>query len=331
MSWPQFAGGHRQMKRCALIIVVTAVSLVGLSSPRYRSSAASRDGGRKLPITNSGRQLEIVDPKTGLRLSVMEQKAPRLRILLPTQSSDERGIEVVFPEHVTARQLGSTDAEHLYLFSRPAQGFQPHWQLDGKSLRYEMDLAPGVHMQARATLQKDGVRFDYHFANHSKIDYDTLQAVTDPRMQAPFHDVRLERTYVHHQEGFELLASETPERLTMPLNKWLPARYLASFQWQVMPLRVEKRDDGITYYNKSRRVDEPFIATVSVDGAWVAATFSRQAGNVWSNPELTCQHADPETSLKAGGTAHLAEKMLIFRGTLTDVLAKVRQQREDLK
>ncbi len=282
------------------------------------------------PFASSKPELAIVNRSTGLRLEVIDNKAPMLRILLPRQSVADRGIEVIFPEHVTARQHGKNDPEHLYLFSDRSQAFQPDWRRIGNSLQYEIDWAPGVHLRACATLQNDGVRFDYYFTNNSTVSYDTLQAVTDPRMLSVFQDVRLERTYVHHKEGFELLASETPQRLSMPENKWLPARYLASFQWQVMPLRVEKRDDGITYYNKSRRVDEPFIATVSVDGEWVAATFSRQSGNIWSNPELTCQHADPETLLKAGGTAHLTEKMLIVRGTLNDVLVKVRQQRESL-
>src|SRR5262249_42057823 len=103
----------------------------------------------------------------------------------------------------------------------------------------------------------------------------------------------LERTYVHHVDGFDLLASETPSRLRMPLNEWLPARYLASFTWPIPSQHVERRD-GITYYNKSRAVDAPFISTLSQDGRWVVASFTRNTGNVWSNPELSCQHVDPK-------------------------------------
>ena len=320
------------MKRRALSAAIV-ITVLGSLAPPYRSFTVHRiDARREKPshIAGGKPKLTLVDPTSGLRLEVMEQKAPMLRILLPQQSCADRGVEVIFPEHVTARQHGHTDPEHLYLFSKPPAS-KPNWQRVGNSLQYEMDLPPGVHLLARATLHSDGVRFDYYFTNHSILDYDRLQAVTDPRMQSVFHDVWLERTYVHHQGGFDLLASEIPERLTMPKSKWLPARYMVSYLWQVMPLRVEKREDGITYYDKSRRVDEPFIATLSVDGSWVAATFSSRCGNVWSNPELTCQHADPEGSLKAGGTAHLAVKMLILRGTLNDVLTRVRKQRKDLK
>ncbi|MCU1221609.1 MAG: hypothetical protein JWN42_2806 [Candidatus Angelobacter sp.] len=96
-----------------------------------------------------------------------------------------------------------------------------------------------------------------------------MYAVTDPRMTGIFHDVRLERTYVHHKEGFDLLAAESPERLTMPLQRWLPLRYLASFTWPVPAKRIEQRGDGLTYYTKSRPVDLPMIATVSLDREWV--------------------------------------------------------------
>ncbi len=72
-------------------------------------------------------------------------------------------------------------------------------------------------------------------------------------------------------------------------------------------------------------MDEPFIVTVSEDGKWIAATWNPRTGNVWTNPELTCQHADSETPLKAGGTASLEEKTFVFRGTLEQLLTKVKQ------
>jgi hypothetical protein len=177
-----------------------------------------------------------------------------------------------------------------------------------------------------ATLENDGVRYHYQFANRSRIDYDMMQAVTDPRMISPyFHDTRLERTWVHHRDGFDLLASETPSRATMPLSQWLPNRYRVSYTWPVEAHRIEKKEDGITWYNKSRTVDEPFLATQSTDKQWIFATFSRDPGNLWTNPELTCQHADPSIELKAGTTRGYEVKTLLIKGTLEDVLRKVRE------
>jgi len=274
----------------------------------------------------------VVDDARGIRLQRVEEDAsPALRIVLPGQPASDHGILVLFPEHVTAREHGKPNPEHLYLYRPGTQGTRPIWRHNGQSLEYEMELTGGARMIARATLEPDGIRYRYDFTNGSKVEYDTIQAVTDPRMMSPyFRDVRLERTYVHHKDGFDLLASETPARLTMPLKDWLPNRYRTSYTWPVEGQRVEKKEDGLTWYNKSRQVDEPFLATKSTDGKWILATFSKDPGNVWSNPELSCQHADPETTLKAGGKASLELKTLLIQGTLDEVLAKVRQQRDHM-
>lgn len=271
----------------------------------------------------------LVDDASGLRLQVDGGSAlPALRLVLPGQPVS-RGILIIFPEHVTVREHGKAEAAHLYLWRVSEQGNRTVWRRVGQSVEYEMELKRDVRMVARATLEPDGVRYRYEFVNRSGVVYDMLQAISDPRLfQSFFRDVRLERTYVHRKDCFELLASDMPARLTMPVNQWLPCRYLDSYKWPVPP--PEKRvvkDEGITYYNASRPVDEPFIATVSEDGKWVAATWNPDAGNVWTNPELTCQHADSETSLKAGAAARLEVKTYVFRGTLKQLLAKVKLAR----
>ncbi|HET9282117.1 MAG TPA: hypothetical protein VFR24_09165 [Candidatus Angelobacter sp.] len=275
--------------------------------------------------------LPDVRNSSGVRLTVAEENTqPALRITVPGPSEAERTFEILFPEHVTARKQGGAEVEHLYLFRPGKAGERPLWRRNANSLEYEREIN-GVHFLARATLEDDGLLIHYEFANHSKDNYQMIYAVTDPRLTGIFHDVRLERTYVHHPEGFALLASETPERLTMPLDRWLPARYLASFTWPVPAKRLEQRDDGITYYNKSRAVDQPLIATFSSDRQWIVVSFTRTTGNVWSNPELTCQHVDPQTALSAGQSAILEEKILIFQESLDQVLQKVRMQRDLLK
>lgn len=285
-----------------------------------------------LTVLLGAQTLPTIQNAAGLKLLVApENTQPTLRIVLPGHADTDRSIGVLFPEHVTARKQGSSEAEHLYLF-RPGQyGDPPAWQRVSQSLQYESEFKGGIHFLARATLEDDGVLFHYEFLDHSDAAYDMVYAVTDPRLTSSFHDIRLERTYVHHMDGFGLLASETPNRLAMPLSEWLPARYLASFTWPVPAQRVEHRADGVTYYNKSRTVDEPMIATLSTDRKWVVSSFTRTTGNVWSNPELTCQHVDPETSLAPGQLAVLEVKILIFQGSLDQALQKVISQRNTLK
>jgi hypothetical protein len=267
----------------------------------------------------------------GLQLLVMNENAsPALFIILPGHPTSDRSIVVLFPEHVTAVKHGQSDAGHLYLYKSGPKGDRPKWKQFGRTLEYQRELPGGIHLLARAILDEDGVRFHYEFINHSTIKYDMIQSVTDPRLTSIFKDVRLERTYVHHSDGFELLASETPKRLTIPLNQWLPARYLASFTWPVPKNLIEIRD-GITYYNKSRAVDQPFIATISTDGTWIVASFSRETGNVWSNPELTCQHVDPQTSLLPGQSVTLEMKILVLHSSLNDAFQRAINQRDSLK
>lgn len=273
-----------------------------------------------------------VQNASGLRLLIAsENTQPTLRIVLPDHSDYDHAIEVIFPEHVTARKQGNTEVEHLYLFQPGRRGEAPAWRRVGQSLEYERDFNGGVHLLARASLEGDGVLFHYEFENRSNAAYEMIWAVTDPRLTSIFYDARLERTYVHHKDGFDLLASETPGRLTMPLNQWLPARYLASFTWPIAAQRIEHRGDAITYYNKSRAVDQPLLATLSTDRKWVIASFARTAGNVWSNPELTCQHVDPQATLAPGGHTLMEVKMLIVQDSLDGVLQRVIAQRDTLK
>ena len=277
-----------------------------------------------------GQQDLVVRNRAGMQLVVAEQNTqPTLRIVLPGRPTSDRSIEVIFPEHVTVRQRGSTDAKQLYMWQPGQVGERPLWRGSERSLEYERNLT-GIHMLARATLEEDGVRLHFRFRNRSDLTYDLIYAPIDPRLTSEFHDVRLERTYVHHEDGFDLLASETPSRLTMPLDKWLPARYLASFTWPIPSQRVERRDD-IPHYHKSRAVDAPFIATLSRDRRWVIASFTRTAGNVWSNPELTCQHVDRQSSASPGEEVILETKILFVRGSLDDAFALATRQRESLK
>ena len=306
------------LKRSSKTIIVMSLLL---------APSGCRQASGQVPPTLPG----SVRNSAGMQLMVAEENSqPTLRIVLPDHPTSDRAIEILFPEHLTVRPRGSTDAHQVYLF-RPGQvGERPIWRRSGRSLEYETKFPGAVHMLARATLEEDGVRFHFRLRNESDMTYDLIWAPIDPRLTSVFHDVRLERTYVHHAGGFDLLASETPNRLTMPLDQWLPARYLASFTWPIPSQRVDHRD-GITYYNKSRKVDAPFIATLSRDGRWVVASFTRNTGNVWSNPELTCQHVDPQAALSPGKEAILETKILVVRGSLDDVFKMAMQQRDSLK
>jgi hypothetical protein len=268
-----------------------------------------------------------VSNRNGLRLVVDANADPELRVILPGRPVADSAIRILFPEHVTALQRGDTASAQLFVFRVGTRGQRPDWRVVGNALEYERELRPGLRVHARAILEDDGIRFRYEFANQSQYQYDFITAVTDPRLTDIFLDQRLERTFVHHAEGLDLLAAETPSRLTMPLNQWFPVRYLASYRWPIPPRRTERRPDGVTYIYKSRAVDEPFIGLRSTDGAWAIASFARDAGNVWSNPALTCQHVHQQAPLGVRRRAVLEFKMLVVRASVDSAFKLARAQR----
>jgi hypothetical protein len=276
----------------------------------------------KLDTVKAQSNLQIVEPSTGIRLRVINKEFPKLQILLPKQSNSERGIEVEFPEHVTVINKKTLLAEHLYLESRGNLNkmTSPSWKIEGSAFTYETVLNDSVKMKATAQLDAYGVRYSYTFMNNSSVSYQTIQAVTCIKLYSAFSDTLLERTYVHHSDGFDLLASETPERLTMPLNKWLPCRYLVSCDWPVAAKRKEKDEDSITRYNKSRKADIPLMVTLSHDKKWVAATYTNKTGNLWTNPERSCHHVDPSAALNRNETKTLILKTYLYAGSLEQVL-----------
>jgi hypothetical protein len=272
--------------------------------------------------TRSQTQLSVSQP-SGIKVIVIQKDFPLLKVLLPGQSTAERGIEIEFPEHVTGLNQKINQVEHLYLNTNGStQRTIPTWHIDSNALVYETEFN-NISMIATARLETDGLRFTYEFVNHSTIPYQNLQAVTCVKLYSAFSDTLLQRTYVHHPNGFDLLASETPERLSMSLQKWLPCRYLVSYNWPVPLNRIEKGEDAITRYNKSRKADKPFIATISHDNKWIAATYTKETGNLWTNPERSCQHADPAVDLKEGQTKKIELKTFIIKGDLDQLLKLV--------
>ena len=103
---------------------------------------------------------------------------------------------------------------------------------------------------------------------------------------------------------------------------------LSCFVYLAGSSAIEHRDDGMTYYNKSRAVDFPFIATLDRSG--VGGGQLHAAGrNVWSNPELTCQHVDRKT-FGSAAAEHNWIKILVMRSTV-EQRSSALSQRASLK
>ena len=58
----------------------------------------------------------------------------------------------------------------------------------------------------------------------------------------------------------------------------------------------------------------------------MAATFTKVTGNLWTNPERSCQHADPAVDLDAGETKSLELKTFIIKGDLGELLELINKE-----
>jgi hypothetical protein len=259
---------------------------------------------------------------------------PTLGVALP-QSPDLNSAVIELPEHAWHR--AERDVEPVWFYKMYTEDArlkgQATWHREGDALRYSMRTPSGFTLAGTATLQSDGLLLGYEIGNPEGTAFIQVQAPTCIKLYRPFTDVFLERTFVHHRDGLDLLASESPERLGKNAEEWLPCRYIVrcSLQTVVPAQRVERQADGITRYHKLRPVDVPFIATVSSPAGWAAATHALDTDSVWTNPARTCHHADSSAALQAKSMAKLALKFYLVPGGVDEVWRRVAEARKSGK
>ncbi len=254
--------------------------------------------------------------------------APSVSVSLAGHQTPVAVIEM--PEHAWHKKTNSDEPEWFYRMDSNDQRVkaQPKWSREANSLEYSMAVPSGLTMNVKAAIDREGIGIEYRISNPGEPAYAEVQAVTCCKLCRPFTDVFLERTYVHHADGLDLLASETPERLGMNAEEWLPCRYIAKCSRAGAPpaKRVDRQADGITRYYKMRATDAAFIATESSPKGWVAATHSLTSPDVWTNPARTCQHADASERLGANSSARISLRLYLLRGTARDAWAAVRRR-----
>jgi hypothetical protein len=216
------------LDRRSLLAVLTYAGLGGRL--RAQSSAGSPE------IQNSA----------GIRVrSVGDVSLPVLHVWLPGQGAPSAIIE--FPEHAWGKARRSDEPSWVYHLYRqdPLLRGRGTWTSTGNALRYVLDLASGARILGTATLTMDGLALEYEIIWNGRTLAE-VQAPTCIKQYRPFTDVFLERTYVHHSDGVELLAAETPERLARNAEEWLPCRYVARCEPPAVNAkqRVERQPAG---------------------------------------------------------------------------------------
>ncbi len=182
-----------------------------------------------------------------------------------------------------------------------------------------MTTPSGYSLLSQAILSSDGLEIIHRISHGSVREHAAMEAVTCVKLYRPFTDVFLDRTFVHHLDGLDLIASETKGRRSKNAEEWLPCRYIARVGKNAPRLEYRTETlDGITRYFKSRPADVAFLATESDTGDWTAATFARDCESIFTNPARTCHHADPAAKEVADGQATLRLKVYVVRGRARD-------------
>ena len=292
--------------------------------------------GLTMPLAGWARHARSDTPQLALsnrhgisvRPSRDEPAAPLLWIALP--GMEHPSVVIEMPEHAWGRPRGTTEQRWFYRMYSETRSLRPpaRWTKQDGALICSLTSPAGVRLQTAVSVDDEGISVRHALENDRDVDYEEVQAPSCIKLYRPFADVFLERTYVHHPEGLDLLASETPARLQMNAEEWLPVRYIVRSAPPGVPSGKHKeRLDNILRYNKLRLADAPFMATTSTPGGWVVASHTLEASSIFTNPARTCHHVDPSAVLKPRGEAILSLKVYVVRGTVEDAWRLVRKRR----
>jgi hypothetical protein len=264
--------------------------------------------------------LAVTGARSGLRLERFgNPQRPTVALFLP--QIQDPSVVIEMPEHAWRKAEPDGQQEWFYKMysSDPAFRGQVEWTQSGNRLGFTMTTPSGYVLRSQATLQADGLDIVHEISHQSVQRHAAVEAPTCVKLYRPFMDVFLDRTYVHHADGLDLIASETKGRTSKNAEEWLPCRYIAMVgkNGRRGEYRVE-RLDGITRYFKSKPADVAFLATESTTGNWTAATFARGCDSVFTNPARTCHHTDPEAKGISNGQAILRLKVYLVKGRRQD-------------
>ena len=273
------------------------------------------------PACRTETQMKQIDPaprvapiELALEGIINQWNYPALKIHIKRNGRKAGHLLVRMPEAIDARDKGSGRAMKFYQDTRdPAWRAKLEcepldlpvtWTGTDKDLRHTIALDNGMVLRSRARVLPSTVRISYQLANNTAYDlqdvviWSCIQLRPAPHLRDPL----LRRTAVAVGGKFRLMRDLIPgfepygdrdadrQRFTayaagVPRPKQNP---------QVLPHPGFKDDPDktISFWHVPQAVDVEVIATVARDGTWSVATYGAGASRVWTNPVISCQHAD---------------------------------------
>lgn len=283
-------------------------------------------------------QCETAAPHMSVRLEGTQngQNFPVLLIHLMRDGKGAGHIRVRFPEGIDAWQ---SDGSHTRFYQDvrspmwPAKlateptGLSVKWTGDAQDLSFVMAFDNRMKLRSRAHVDGSRVVLSHELQNTTETDFaqskiwSCVQLVTSP----PLSDLLMERTGVLVEGRFRLFRALVPGFKPYAKEQAVNQRFTGYLKGHVPtgpnprisphPGLPDDRTKDVYFWHAPKPVDCGAIATVSADGKWSVATVGEGAPSAWSNPGISCLHADPNGGRwKPGETLRITNSIHLLEG-----------------
>jgi hypothetical protein len=276
------------------------------------------------------------------------QGFPSLRIHLTRHGEDAGFVRVRFPEGIDANRSG--DGKHLKFYQDLRSPAWPaeletepvklpvEWTGDEQDTRYVMEFDNGMLLRARARAEDRRVVLSYELQNGTDVDLAnvTIWSCVQLMHSPPLADFLMERTGVLVEEEFRLFRDLVPgftpysreQAQYQRFAGYPPGRVSGGPNPEVKPhpgFPDDRGKDNYFWY-APQPIEAEAIATLSRDGTWAVATVGKGANSVWTNPGISCQHADPAGGpCGPGATVSVTNSIHVIEGGEEAVTAFLRE------
>lgn len=145
-------------------------------------------------------------------------------------------------------------------------------------------------------------------------------------------DPLMERTHCWTDSGFQLMRELVPGFQPYAKEKAVNHRFTAYLPGVPRPYEEnpfiaphpgfpDDPEQRVWFWTVTEDIPRAAIATVAKDGTWSVVTQGENALGVWTNPGISCHHADPiGAHLPPGGELTIANTIRFVEGRLPDGL-----------
>lgn len=324
---------HAVPNRCGLL---GGVSVVLLLAGAWGRGAEAADPGRD---RKSVMEIRLEGTKNG-------QGFPVLKIHL-TRGGEGAGFLLVrFPEGIDTWAAGGKHTKFYQdvrspvwpakLAAEPVR-LPAEWLGDADDTGYVMPFDNGMRLRAQARVIGARVVLSYELEGDpgTVAVQSRIWSCVQLAQSTPLADLLMERTGVPVGGKLQLFRDLVPVFEPYPRKRAVSQRFTAYASGRVPGLPnpqvkphpgfADDRDQDIYFWHAPKPLDVSAIATLSRDGAWSVVTVGRGAPSVWTNPGISCQHADPDGGgWEPGGTLKITNAIHIVEGGTSGLTAFLR-------